>query len=89
MIFNNDLVSEYVLFSPSIKNNVIGKITSIFLETLNARYKDGYIKINIYHIYKVMYDNFTNKIEFKNIFYDDIVNIGNLNDKYQIILSFI
>ncbi len=87
IISKGDIVIQYFIKSNSFNDNIFGKITHIFLKSLKKYCKNGYIKINLYNIYKVVYDNFTDKIEFKNIFYDDIVNIGNLNDKYQIILS--
>jgi hypothetical protein len=77
----------YFLDSQSIKENIIGELTNDIFKKIKDQINSQYIKIYLYNIHKIYYDNFSEKIIFKYIFSNNEININNLYDNYKIIIS--
>ena len=85
-IFNNKSI-VYLLNSQSIKENIIGELTNDIFKKIRDQINSQYIKIYLYNIHKIYYDNFSEKIIFKYIFSNNEINTNNLYDNYKIIIS--
>jgi hypothetical protein len=83
---DNNLI-KFSLDPLSIKENIIGELTNNILNKIKDQINSQYIKIYLYNIHKIYYDNFSEKIIFKYIFSNNEINTNNLYDNYKIIIS--